>query len=69
MPNDRRRKREPQRQAVDRTVADLNIAHFKKLLAAKTDSVKRQTIERLLAEEEGKLARILAEKAGTRKHD
>jgi hypothetical protein len=69
MPNDRRRKRERQRRAVDRTVADLNIAHFKKLLAAETDSVKRQTIERLLAEEEAKLARILAEKADTRKHD
>jgi hypothetical protein len=69
MPNDRRRKRERQKRAVDRTVADLNIAHFKKLLAAETDSVKRQTIERLLAEEEVKLARILAEKVGTRKHD
>jgi hypothetical protein len=54
---------------VDRTVADLNIAHFKKLLAAETDSVKRQTIECLLAEEEAKLVRMLAEKAGTRKHD
>lgn len=41
---------------MDRTVADLNIAHFKKLLAAETDPVKRQTIERLLAEEEAKLA-------------
>jgi hypothetical protein len=41
---------------VDRTVADLNIAHFKKLLSAETDPVKRGTIERLLAEEEAKLA-------------
>ncbi len=40
---------------MDRTVADLNIAHFKKLLAAETDPVKRQTIEHLLAEEEAKL--------------
>jgi hypothetical protein len=40
---------------LDRTVAHLNIAHFKKLLATETDPVKRQTIERLLAEEEGKL--------------
>jgi hypothetical protein len=52
---------------VDRTVADLNIAHFKKLLAAETDPVKRQTIERLLAEEEAKLARALAGKARARK--
>lgn len=49
---------------MDRTVADLNIAHFKRLLAAETDPVKRQTIERLLAEEEGKLERTLADKAG-----
>jgi hypothetical protein len=41
---------------MDRTVADLNIAHFRKLLATETDPVKRQTIERLLAEEEVKLA-------------
>lgn len=41
---------------MDRTVADLNIAHFKKLLAAETDPMRRQTIERLLAEEEAKLA-------------
>ncbi len=41
---------------VDKTVADLNIAHFRKLLSAETDPVKRQTIERLLAEEETKLA-------------
>jgi hypothetical protein len=41
---------------VDRTVADLNIAHFRKLLSTETDPAKRQTIERLLAEEEAKLA-------------
>jgi hypothetical protein len=63
----RRRTRKRQRQAVDKTVADLNIAHFRKLLAAETDPVKRQTIERLLAEEEAKLARALAGKVGTRK--
>jgi hypothetical protein len=53
-----------QRQAMDKTVADLNIEHFKKLLAAETDPVKRQTIERLLAEEEAKLALALARKNG-----
>jgi hypothetical protein len=40
---------------MDRTVAKLNIAHFRKLLAAETDETKRQTITRLLAEEEAKL--------------
>ena len=45
---------------MDRTVADLNIAHFKKLLSTEADPVKRQTIERLLAEEEAKLARAEA---------
>ena len=42
---------------MDRTVADLNIAHFRKLLETETDSVKRETLQRLLAEEEAKLAR------------
>ncbi|HUO00040.1 MAG TPA: hypothetical protein VMU69_27860 [Bradyrhizobium sp.] len=41
---------------MDKTVADLNIEHFKKLLAVETDPVKRETIQRLLAEEEAKLA-------------
>ena len=50
---------------MDKTVADLNIAHFKKLLETETDSVKRQTIEKLLAAEEAKLARALAEKGET----
>ena len=44
---------------MDKTVADLNIAHFKRLLETETDPVKRQTVERLLADEEAKLARVL----------
>lgn len=40
---------------MDRTVADLNIVHFKKLLSTEVDPVKRQTLERLLAKEEAKL--------------
>jgi hypothetical protein len=40
---------------MDRTVADLNIAHFKKLLEAETDAVKRETLKRLLATEEAKI--------------
>lgn len=41
-----------------RTVIRLNIEHFRKLLAAETDDAKRQTIIRLLAEEEQKLAAL-----------
>jgi hypothetical protein len=50
---------------MDKTVADMNIEHFKKLLAAESDPVKRHTIERLLAEEEAKLAFAKANKTGT----
>jgi hypothetical protein len=42
--------------AVDRAVAGLNIAHYRRLLADETDPARRQTILRLLAEEEAKLA-------------
>jgi hypothetical protein len=41
--------------AVDRTVARLNIEHYRRLLARETDETRRQTILRLLAEEEAKL--------------
>jgi hypothetical protein len=41
---------------VDRTVARLNIEHYRRLLAKETDEQRRQTIQRLLAEEEAKLA-------------
>ena len=44
--------------AVDRTVAQLNIDHFRRQLATETDDVKRQMILRLLAEEEEKVAAI-----------
>lgn len=43
---------------MDRTVARLNIEHFRKLLAEETDESKRQSILRLLAEEEAKLASL-----------
>jgi hypothetical protein len=42
--------------AVDRVVARLNIEHYRRLLAQETDETRRQTILRLLAEEEAKLA-------------
>lgn len=41
---------------MDKTVAGLNIERFKKLLAIETDPLKRQTIARLLAEQEDRLA-------------
>ena len=44
--------------AMDRTVARLNIEHYRKLLASEVDEARRQQIARLLAEEEAKLARF-----------
>lgn len=41
---------------MDRSVARLNIEHYRKLLATETDETRRQTLVRLLAEEEAKLA-------------
>jgi hypothetical protein len=43
---------------VDRTVARLNIEHYRKQLARETDETRRQTIMRLLEEEEAKLAAL-----------
>ena len=43
---------------MDRTVARLNIEHFRKQLAEEKDEAKRQMLLRLLAEEETKLAAI-----------
>ena len=40
---------------LDRSVARLNIEHYRRLLARETDEARRQTIMRLLAEEEAKL--------------
>lgn len=41
---------------MDKTVADLNIEYFKKLLETELDEAKRHTILRLLREEEARLA-------------
>jgi hypothetical protein len=41
---------------MDKTVARLNIEHFRKRLATETDETRRQMLLRLLAEEEAKLA-------------
>jgi len=43
---------------MDKAIAKLNIAHFREKLAAEQDEVKRQTLLRLLAEEEAKLAAL-----------
>ena len=41
---------------MDRTVARLNIDHYRRLLAEEKDEAKRKTLQKLLAEEEAKLA-------------
>lgn len=41
---------------MDKTVAHLNIEHYRRLLEKETDEHRRQTLLRLLAEEEAKLA-------------
>ncbi len=45
---------------MDKTVARLNIEHFRKKLAVEKDEGKRQVLLRLLAEEEAKLASLTA---------
>ncbi len=46
---------------MDRTVARLNIEHYRKRLAEETDETRRQTLPRLLAEEEAKLAALMGQ--------
>ena len=41
---------------LEKTVAKLNVEHYRKLLASEIDDVKRRTIHALLAAEEAKLA-------------
>jgi hypothetical protein len=43
---------------MDKDIARLDIEHYRKLLATETREEKRQTLLRLLAEEEAKLAAI-----------
>jgi hypothetical protein len=50
---------------MDKTVADLNIQHFKRLLTLESDPAKREMLQRLLADEQAKLALARANKAGT----
>jgi hypothetical protein len=41
-----------------RTIIELNIKYYRDLLKSDMDASKRQTVERLLAEEEAKLAKL-----------
>jgi hypothetical protein len=44
-----------------RMIIELNIKHYGDLLKTETDASKRQTISRLLSEEEAKLAKLLTQ--------
>jgi hypothetical protein len=46
---------EKRSRVLDKTVARLNIEHYRRLLANETDESRRQMLLRLLAEEEAKL--------------
>ena len=43
---------------MDKAIARLNIEHYRKLLANERDEIRRQALQRLLAEEEAKLAAL-----------
>ncbi len=45
-----------------RTIIELNIKHYRDLLKNETDASKRQTIAKLLAEQEAKLAKLPPDK-------
>jgi hypothetical protein len=45
-----------------RTITELNIKHYRGLLRNETDPARRETIAKLLAEEEAKLTKLLTEK-------
>jgi hypothetical protein len=47
-----------------RAIIELNIKHYRGLLKTETDAARRQTIARLLAEEEARLAELVAEDNG-----
>jgi hypothetical protein len=48
---------------MEKTVARLNIEHYRQLLATEIDEKKRQTLRRLLAEEEAKLQTLMTSKS------
>ena len=43
------------RVSMDRSVAHLNVEHYRRLLAVEIDEARRQVLQRLLAEEEAKI--------------
>jgi len=45
-------------------IVELNIRHFRELLETERDPAKREMIERLLSEEEQKLAELIKKKGG-----
>jgi hypothetical protein len=52
---------------MDKSVAELNIEHYRKLLASEViDEAKRKVVENLLAAEQQKLAQIKARRAAAR---
>ena len=51
---------------MNRDIAQLNITHFRELLAKETDEEKRGTLARLLAEEEAKLKSLDEARAKSR---
>ena len=53
---------------MDRSVAHLNIEHYKRLLARETDETRRQLLLRLLAEEEAKIADFKPQERKRRQH-
>ena len=57
------------RNCMDRSIARLNIEHYRKKLAEEGDETKRQTLLRLLAEEEAKLAALDGSPRGNRAQD
>jgi len=46
-----------------RTIIELNIKYYRNLLRSETNAARRETIAKLLAEEEAKLAKLPTEKS------
>ena len=48
---------------MERTVASLNIEHFRQKLETETDETRRRTLVQLLSEEQAKLAALIEKSA------
>ncbi len=53
---------------MDKAIARLNIEHYHTLLVKELDETKRRTLQRLLAEEEAKLAALGGQPKKTKRH-